>query len=169
MATVRDIVKEVFEVVSEIRTATVGPLPTVAGAPELAATLDATVESVKRTPVTEREKIARQIFDQWQADDTGPSLLQILSGDGQSVPAGTAVKAVSVKVIDRSGQPAVGVPVFFAVRSGNGRIAKSRQTTDLKGTATVGSWILGPVAGTNTLVARSSAGGEVTVTATGTP
>jgi hypothetical protein len=172
MATSRDevveIVLDVFQALGALRSTPIGGPPAGPGAAELAATLEATATSVAIPPRTERQIIAKRIFDQWKANDPGPLVLQISGGDKQQAPAGAAVATpVSVSVSDRSGQPAIGVPVFFAVTGGNGTVARSRQTTDAKGIATAGARTLGAMPGENTLAARSSAGGEVTFTATG--
>jgi hypothetical protein len=93
------------------------------------------------------------------------------AGDGQSVTAGTAVTILpSVIVTDSTDAPVSGVSVTFAVASGGGTITGATATTDSSGVATVGSWILGTTAGTNTLTATSGSltGSPLTFTATGT-
>lgn len=162
MATIREIVQEVFEAVGGLRSSPLGAPPKGLGAVELA-------ETLRTKPLGPRSEVADRIFGQWEAEDASKSSsLQIVSGDGQSVPAGSPVKPVTVKVLDSRGQPAVGIPVFFVVTGGNGSVTKSRQVTDAKGTATAGTWTLGAVPGTNTLLARSSTGAETKITATGT-
>jgi adhesin/invasin len=76
-----------------------------------------------------------------------------------------------VIVKDVGGNPVSGVQVTFAVASGGGGVTGGTQTTNGSGIATVGSWTLGPTAGTNnnTLTATATgsgiAGNPVTFTA----
>lgn len=92
------------------------------------------------------------------------------SGDAQSAIAGAAVATPpSVIVKDASNNPVSGVSVTFAVASGGGSVSGASQVTDGSGIATVGSWTLGTVAGSNSLTASSGTltGSPVTFTATG--
>jgi hypothetical protein len=77
----------------------------------------------------------------------------------------------SVIVTDAGGNPVQGVGVTFAVGPNSGSITGANQTTNVNGIATVGSWQLDTLAGTNTLTATSAGlnGSPVTFTATGTP
>ena len=91
------------------------------------------------------------------------------AGDAQSQTAGSAVAvAPAVSVRDAGGAGIPGVPVTFSVLAGNGALTAGTATTSAAGVATVGSWTLGAIAGTNTL---SAVGGGVTqtFTATGIP
>ena len=89
------------------------------------------------------------------------------TGDNQSAVAGSAVPIPpSVIVKDASGNPESGVSVTFAVASGGGSVTGATASTNAAGIATVGSWTLGPVAGTNTLSATSGSLSVVTFTAT---
>jgi adhesin/invasin len=100
-----------------------------------------------------------------------PSDIALNAGDNQSSVAGTAVPVdPSVVVTDAGGNPVAGVSVTFAIASGGGSLTGANQTTDGAGIATVGSWILGTLVGTNTLTASSGGlnGSPVTFTATGT-
>src|SRR5207244_197437 len=97
--------------------------------------------------------------------------IAVHDGNGQTVPAGTAVPIPpSVLVTDEFGNAVAGVAVTFAVAPGNGTITGGCQTTNASGVATVGSWTLSPTAGQNTLTATSGtlSGSPVTFTATGT-
>src|SRR5437016_6088185 len=97
--------------------------------------------------------------------------IAVHDGNGQTVPAGTAVPIPpSVLVTDEFGNAVAGVAVTFGVASGNGTITGGSQTTNASGVATVGSWTLSPTAGQNTLTASSGtlSGSPVTFTATGT-
>ena len=92
-----------------------------------------------------------------------------LAGDAQSQTAGRAVAiAPAVSVKDAGGAGIPGVPVTFSVLSGSGALTGATTTTSAAGVATVGSWTLGTIAGTNSL---SAVGGGVTqtFTATGIP
>ena len=72
----------------------------------------------------------------------------------QSGIAGQAVAQLpAVRVTDQRSQPLSGVPVTFAVASGGGTITGASAVTNADGIARVGSWTLGPAAGTNTLTA----------------
>lgn len=80
------------------------------------------------------------------------------TGDNQTAVAGSAVSIPpSVIVKDANGNPANGVSVTFAVASGGGSVSGATASTNSSGIATVGSWNLGPVVGTNSLDAKSGA------------
>jgi adhesin/invasin len=93
----------------------------------------------------------------------------IAAGDGQSATVGTAVSVPpTVQVFGNDGLPASGVAVTFSVVEGGGTITGATTTTNQNGIASIGSWTLGPRAGTNTL--QASAGNLLfTFTATATP
>lgn len=74
----------------------------------------------------------------------------------------------SVTVLDLAGAPLGGVTVTFAVASGGGSITGATRQTNAAGVATVGSWTLGPTAGTNTLSASVGTVAPITFTATST-
>jgi hypothetical protein len=97
-----------------------------------------------------------------------PTRLVSVAGDGQAAAVGTSVAvAPAVRATDNAGKPVAGVTVTFAVVSGGGSITGGTTTTNADGTATVGSWAVGVIAGTNVLSA--TAGGLITTfTATGT-
>jgi plastocyanin len=91
------------------------------------------------------------------------------SGDGQSATRDTPVaEQPSVLVEDEFENPVAGVTVTFAVASGGGSVTDPVQTTADNGAAFVGSWILGPGLGENTLTATADgvAGSPITFTAT---
>jgi len=93
----------------------------------------------------------------------------ISAGNGQSATVGTAVATdPSVLVTDQFGNPVAGASVTFAVASGGGSVTGGSQVTNAGGIATVASWTLGPVAGSNTLTATVGALPAATFTATGT-
>ncbi|MDQ6717414.1 MAG: hypothetical protein M3Z17_03575, partial [Gemmatimonadota bacterium] len=92
----------------------------------------------------------------------------VVAGDAQSVVVGSAVAtAPTVRLVDADGVAIAGATVTFSVSAGGGSITGATATTDANGSATVGGWTLGTVAGANTLVATS---GNLTATfnATGT-
>jgi hypothetical protein len=102
----------------------------------------------------------------------GPATqIAVYAGNSQSATVSTAVTNLpSVIVKDASNNPVSGVRVIFAVANGGGSITGGTATTGTNGVATVGSWILGTTAGTNTLTATNGTllGSPVTFTATGT-
>lgn len=98
----------------------------------------------------------------------GPvSQILAIAGDGQLALVGAALASLpSVRVRDAAGNPVAGVSVAFAVASGGGNVTGATPVTDANGVATVGSWTIGTLAGTNTLTA--TVGGLTrTFTATG--
>lgn len=94
------------------------------------------------------------------------------AGDAQTAVAGYAVAtAPAVRITDSHGNPVAGVSVTFGVASGGGSISgPATVQTNASGIATVGGWILGTLAGANSLSATSGAiaGSPATFTATGT-
>ena len=74
----------------------------------------------------------------------------------QSGTAGLPVTAKpSVKLTDQNNNVVQGVTVTFRVTGGGGSVPDSTVTTDINGIATVGDWVLGAVAGVNTLEASA--------------
>src|SRR5512144_626120 len=77
----------------------------------------------------------------------------------------------SVKVTDADGRAAPGASVLFQVTGGGGSIGGAVATADANGIATLGSWILGPNPGANTVDASgngtSLTGAPVTFTVNG--
>jgi alpha-tubulin suppressor-like RCC1 family protein len=109
------------------------------------------------------------------SDGTGVELAPVATniavhdGNNQSASPGTLLAtAPSVKVTDTNGNPVSGVAVTFVVASGGGSITGANQTSNGLGIAAVGSWTLGPAAGTNTLtaIATGLTGSPVTFSAT---
>ncbi len=100
----------------------------------------------------------------------GPATqLVIAAGNGQSAPAGAPVAiAPAVQVRDQFNNPVAGVSVTFAVTGGGGSLSGATVVSNAAGTATVGSWTLGPTVGPNTLSATAPAIPAVTFTASGT-
>ena len=82
---------------------------------------------------------------------------------------GTLGTPPSVRATDQYGNPVANVAVVFAVATGAGSITGGAQTTNASGIATVGSWKLGTLAGTQTLrVDATESGSFTTVTAVAT-
>ena len=98
---------------------------------------------------------------------TKPVDITAMSPTTLSGTVGVAIASrPSVKVTASDGSGVAGVIVTFAVASGGGSVTGGTQATNESGIATVGSWTLGPSAGTNTLTATASGLTSVTFTAT---
>ena len=81
-----------------------------------------------------------------------PGTITISAGHNQAAMVGTAVAAApAVQVRDPAGNPLSGMTVTFTVSSGGGTVGNATAVTDAGGIASAGSWVLGPVAGPNTL------------------
>jgi hypothetical protein len=95
--------------------------------------------------------------------------IAINSGNGQSATAGTAVTTLPSVIVMNGSMPVSGVTVTFAVGTGGGSATGATAITGTNGIATIGSWILGTTAGSNTLTATNGSliGSPVTFTATG--
>jgi len=80
------------------------------------------------------------------------------SATSQTAPAGSAVASPpSVAVRTPQGHGVSGLPVAFAVTQGGGSLTGASATTDATGVATVGSWTLGAMPGSNALAATGTA------------
>jgi N-acetylneuraminic acid mutarotase len=80
--------------------------------------------------------------------------LTMQAGDSQIGAPGAAVPIrPAVRFVDEHGNPVQGVEVRFAVGVGGGSATGTEVLSDTTGSATVGSWILGPAAGKNTMTA----------------
>jgi adhesin/invasin len=94
--------------------------------------------------------------------------LIIVSGNGQSAPAGTALPApLVVRLLDEGGNPIAGGAVSWVVGQGGGLVEPGTSTTGPDGNASA-TWTLGPGLGANTLSAVVSGVGTVQFTATAT-
>jgi hypothetical protein len=94
--------------------------------------------------------------------------VRIQAGDGQFGTVGSAVVLPpAVLASDGYGNPVSGTAVTFAVSSGGGSVTGAAATTDARGVATVGGWILGTAPATNTLTATLSGLPPLTFAATG--
>jgi adhesin/invasin len=89
--------------------------------------------------------------------DSIPAEMHRLTGVIDPVIAGGVVtKAPSVRVVNRFHEPVSGVTVTFKVTAGSGTITGGVQQTDENGTATLGGWSVGTVAGPNTVQATAT-------------
>ncbi|HYV96106.1 MAG TPA: hypothetical protein VE967_01480 [Gemmatimonadaceae bacterium] len=101
---------------------------------------------------------------------TTPPVPAAVAANSATALSGTVGGAVgarpSVKVTSSSGAPVASVQVAFVVTAGGGSVTGATVSTDASGIATVGSWTLGPAAGTHTLEARVASLTPVVFTAT---
>jgi hypothetical protein len=95
-----------------------------------------------------------------------PDKIETVSGAGQSGRAGAPVESpIVLRVSDRYGNATEGVPMQFAVTSGNGTLASSTATPSAEGLVTVPAWTLGRTALPQTVRASvGTVGADVTVT-----
>ena len=116
---------------------------------------------------------AQKVFGTFTATATPAPASVIIAqgGNDQTAVAGTALPVFpTVLVTDQFGNAIGGVTVTFVVTAGGGGVANPSQPTGANGTASAGTWTLGPQAGPNTLTATSTGltGSPVTFTAAGT-
>ncbi len=98
-----------------------------------------------------------------------PASVSSVVGD-QSAAVQTAVaNPPAVRVTDSYNNPVPGIAVAFAVATGGGSVSDPSRTTNGSGVATLTSWTLGSVVGTNILTATVTGFPPVTFTATATP
>ena len=96
--------------------------------------------------------------------------MEAIAGAGTSAIVGEVVSpSPAVRVLDGFGDPVADVPVTFAIAAGTGDVEGADQTTGADGSAAVGDWRLGTIAGANALSAASPGLEGVTFTASGTP
>jgi hypothetical protein len=96
--------------------------------------------------------------------------LELIEGDDQTAPAGSAVTVrPAVRALDGD-EPVAGVEVTFTVAEGGGTVEGSTQVTNREGVARVGEWVLGVEPGPNRLEAGAgeASGSPVVFTAQGT-
>lgn len=96
------------------------------------------------------------------------AVLTVSAGASQSAAVGHTVATLPSVTVTVNSQLAAAVLVTFTVTGGGGSITGATVKTDSTGTAQVGSWTLGTIAGTNTLTATVTGSTPVTFTATGT-
>jgi hypothetical protein len=86
-----------------------------------------------------------------------PKTITVVAGDNQTATVGATLPTnPSVKLVDQYGNPVPAIAVTFSVQSGGGSVTGGDAVTDANGTATVGSWTLGTVAGANKLGAMAT-------------
>jgi hypothetical protein len=102
-----------------------------------------------------------------QAVTLMPSAMLVHAGQDQSVTANGIVPIPPAVRVTSNLQPAMGIPVRFAVTAGGGTVTGAEQLTDAEGIARLESWTLGAL-GANTLTATipGSPLAPVTFTAT---
>lgn len=103
-----------------------------------------------------------------------PSRFAALEGDGQEAEAGApALIAPRAQVADQYGNGLAGIGVLFEVVAGGGEVTGGETVTDSAGSAAPEEWIMGPVAGDNSLSATvrdgALAGASVTFAAAAAP
>ena len=97
------------------------------------------------------------------------TVLERVSGDGQSALAGTSVPdPLVVRAKDGSGNPVADLAVTWVIGNGGGSLAPETSRTDAQGRAST-RWTLGATPGANTATAVVSGVGTVGFTATGNP
>lgn len=97
-----------------------------------------------------------------------PSALRLVTGDGQSANRGAPVAiAPTVEAVNGNDEPMPGISIQFVIIEGGGQVTSPNVTTGPDGRASVGSWTLGPAAGTNRLRASTLGTDPVVFTATG--
>lgn len=104
------------------------------------------------------------------SDSVGPpSVLQVLTGNGQSGVVGAPLAvAPTIQVRDAGSHGLVGVVVRFTVTSGGGSLAVDTAVTNGSGVATAPQWTLGTKSGPNTLkVQAAGLTSTISIAATG--
>jgi Bacterial Ig-like domain (group 3) len=97
------------------------------------------------------------------------TVLERVSGDGQSALAGTSIPdPLVVRAKDGSDNPVADLAVTWVMGSGGGSLVPETSLTDAEGRAST-RWTLGATPGTNTATAVVSGVGTVGFTATGNP
>ena len=95
-----------------------------------------------------------------------PTSIEANSSLTITAPAGQAtLERPSVIVRDENGDPLSGASVVFTVASGDGSVSGATVTTGTDGVATVGTWVLGQTAPTNTVDATVAGLAAITFTA----
>lgn len=96
--------------------------------------------------------------------------IAIVDGNNQTAAVGSAVAIPPQVAVLDSGNTAIASATVAFAASGGGQVTGATQTTNAQGRATVGSWTLGTVAGTQNLAATSgNAVATISVTATAGP
>ena len=101
-----------------------------------------------------------------------PAAMTKFAGDGQTGAVGQSLATKpAVLVADQFGNPVAGVNIVFSVAGGGGSVTGATLATGTNGIATLGGWVLGNIAGGNTVTATATGNGinlsTVTFTETG--
>ncbi len=121
-------------------------------------------------PVTDQVTATTSSLGVFGVLEQAPAIASINGGNNQVAEVATSVTTPpSIKVVDSEGFPVAGVSVQFTVTTGNGALTGATVATNGDGIATLGSWKLGTIAGSNSLTASvtGASGGPFTFTATG--
>ena len=100
------------------------------------------------------------------ANAAAMATLTVISGSGQSVPAGSATQPLVVKVTDQFGNPVANAPVNWTV-AGGGTLSAASSTSDTNGLAQITLTTDGAPA-SYTVTATGAVGAPVTFTISGT-
>ena len=96
-----------------------------------------------------------------------PAGITRVTSETTTAPVGSTIApSPTVRVSDQYGNPVPGVSVSFAVTMGDGSVSGAEQAANTAGEASVGAWLLGPIAGENRLAASVTGLPPVTFTAT---
>ncbi len=108
------------------------------------------------------------------SNETGTAVL-LIAAQSVITQDGTVGQVVAIPpsvVLLKNGLPNPGVTVTFVVATGGGSVVGATQVTDANGVARLGSWTLGPTAGSqsvNALASDSATGTPVVFTAIASP
>ncbi len=96
-----------------------------------------------------------------------PSEVVVVAGNNQFGEVNEAVlTSPAVRVTDQFANAVPNVAVTFAITTGNGSITDSVVVSDSIGVSSLGTWLLGPTPGANTLNASIAAGANAIINAT---
>lgn len=99
-----------------------------------------------------------------------PASIAFTAGNGQTAITGsTLTTPPAAKVADSFNNPIAAATVTFTVTAGGGSVTGGTATTNATGVATVGSWVLGTTAGTNSLSVSIGNLTAPAITAAGVP
>ncbi len=98
--------------------------------------------------------LAPVIFDATGTPDL-PAVLAVTGDSVLGVVGEEASPAPRVRVRDRFGNPVPNVPVVFSLAAGGGSVEGASTASDADGVAAVGRWVLGGVAGPNSMLATA--------------
>lgn len=110
-----------------------------------------------------------QVLISANAKPGAPASVQAIVGGGAlaAIISQPVIPTPTVRVRDGFGNPIPGTTVSFIATLGGGTVTGAEQVTDELGRAQVGGWTLGPVPGTNRMIARTANGLIATFNANG--